>query len=172
VCGLAPIWVALVSVALFDVRYRWLGWVGQILGLAGAPVLALARGARVGTGLGELLAGAASLCYATFSLTISQSRRRLSARQALLWMSVGSLLSFVILQLLSGEPLAGYSLTAWVGLVSLDLIAQLMAWLLINGGLGHIDIALGALALGFQQVVTPFLAAWVLDEPLSIPWAC
>jgi drug/metabolite transporter (DMT)-like permease len=37
---------------------------------------------------------------------------------------------------------------------------------MINNGLGHINIALGTLALGFQQVVTPFLAALFLGEAL------
>jgi drug/metabolite transporter (DMT)-like permease len=37
---------------------------------------------------------------------------------------------------------------------------------MINTGLGHIPIALGALALGFQQVITPFAAALFLGEPL------
>jgi drug/metabolite transporter (DMT)-like permease len=53
-----------------------------------------------------------------------------------------------------------------VGLVGLGLVVQLFAWLMINSGIASIPIALGTLALGFQQVGTPFLAAWLLDEPL------
>ena len=166
VCGLAPVWVALFSVAVYQTRYRMTGWLGQALGVSGALVLALARGARVGTGRGEILAMAASLCYAAFSLAISRSRRRISARQALFWMSTGSLLSFVALEALERDPLSGYSPLAWAGLVGLALLVQLLAWLVINNGLGHVNIALGTLALGFQQVATPFLAAWFLGEPL------
>ena len=166
VCGLAPVWVALFSVAVYQTRYRWTGWLGQALGVSGALVLALARGARVGTGRGEVLAVLASFCYAVFSLAISRSRQRISARQALFWMSVASLLCFVVLEALEGQPLTGYSPLAWISLVALALVVQLLAWLMINSGLGHINIALGTLALGFQQVVTPFLAAWFLGEPL------
>jgi drug/metabolite transporter (DMT)-like permease len=166
VCGLAPIWVALLSVARHHTRYRWTGWLGQTLGVSGAMVLALARGARVGSGLGEILAVIASLCYATFSLAISRSRRRISARQALFWMSLASLFCFMVQETIEREPLTGYSPRAWLGLVGLALVVQLLAWLLINEGLGHIKIALGALALGLQQVATPFLAAWLLGEPL------
>lgn len=167
VCGLAPVWVALFSAVAYGARYRWLGWLGQVLGVAGALLLAFAKGARVGTGRGELLAMAASLCYAAFSLSISRGRRTISARQALLWMSVGSLVSFTLLESLLRQPLVGYSNLAWVGLIGLGLVAQLLAWLLINDGLGHVDVALGQLALGFQQVATPFLAAWLLAEPLK-----
>jgi drug/metabolite transporter (DMT)-like permease len=166
VCGLAPLWVALFSVAVYRTRYRWTGWLGQILGVSGALILALARGARVGSGRGEALAVAASFCYATFSLTISRSRRRLSARQSLLWMSVGSLLCFILVEVFERHPLHGYTPLAWAGLIGLGLVVQLLAWLLINNGLGDVPIALGALALGLQQVATPFLAAWLLNEPL------
>jgi drug/metabolite transporter (DMT)-like permease len=166
VCGLTPVWVALVSVACGRTHYGWSGWLGQVLGVAGAALLALARGARVGDGKGEFLAIVASVCYATFSLTITLSRRRLSAIQALFWMSLGSFGSFLLQELYFREPLRGYTPLAWFGLVGLGVVIQLLAWWLINSGLGHVPVALGALALGFQQVATPFLAAWLLDEAL------
>lgn len=166
VCGLTPIWVALFSVVVRHTRYRWTGWLGQALGLSGALLLALARGARVGSGIGELLAILASLCYAVFSLAISKSRARISARQALLWMSLGSLLTFLLLEGFERHPMTGFAPIAWVGLIGLGFVVQFVAWWLINSGLGHVNIALGALGLGFQQVATPFLAAWLLREPL------
>lgn len=167
VCGLSPVWVALFSVAVYETRYRWSGWLGQVLGVAGALVLALAKGARVGTGLGELYAVIASFFYAGFSLLISRSRQHNSARMALLWMSLGSLLSFLVLEAIERQPLIGYTNQAWLGLFGLGIVAQLLAWLLINHGLGRVDVALGALALGLQQVATPLLAAWLLAEPLK-----
>lgn len=167
VCGLTPVWVALFSVAVYHTRYRWSGWLGQILGVSGALVLALARGARVGTGRGEVLAMMASFCYATFSLTLSRSRQHLSARQALLWMSLGSLASFTLLELALREPLRGYTVLGWAGLIGLGLVVQLLAWLIINRGLGKVSVALGTLALSVQQIATPFLAAWLLREALK-----
>jgi drug/metabolite transporter (DMT)-like permease len=168
ICGLTPVWVALFSVAFYGTRYRVAGWLGQLLGVSGALLLALARGARVGTGRGELLAILASFCYAAFSLAISVSRRRISARQSLFWMSVGSLSTFAALETWLCEPLTGYSSLGWIGLVALGLVIQLFAWLLINRGLGRINIALGTLGLSFQQVSTPFFAAWLLHEPLRL----
>jgi drug/metabolite transporter (DMT)-like permease len=99
-------------------------------------------------------------------LAISRARRTVTARQALFWMSIGSLLCFLAVEAAQRQSLVGYSNQAWLGLVGLGLVVQLLAWLLINHGLGHIDVALAALALGFQQVATPFLAAWLLAEPL------
>ena len=164
--GLSPIWVALFSAAVFKRRTRLVGWLGQAVGFGGALVLALARGARGGNGTGEALAGAASVCYAAFTLTISRSRRTLNAPQALLWMSLGCLGCFAFGALVTGDPLHGFDARAWMSLVGLGLVVQLLGWWLNSWGLGHVDAATGAIALQMQQVATLFLAAWLLAEPL------
>jgi drug/metabolite transporter (DMT)-like permease len=164
--GLSPIWVALFSAVAFKRRTRWIGWLGQAVGFAGALVLALARGARGGNGTGEALAVGASVCYAAFTLTISRSRRTLNAPQALLWMSLGCLGCFALGALFTGDPLRGYDARAWASLVGLGLVVQLLGWWLNSWGLGHVDAVTGALALQMQQVATLFLAAWLLAEPI------
>jgi drug/metabolite transporter (DMT)-like permease len=164
--GLSPIWVALFSAVVFKRRARFIGWLGQVVGLGGALVLALARGARGGNGTGEALAVAASFCYAAFTLTISRSRRTLNAPQALLWMSLGCLGCFALGLLVAGDPLRGFDTRAWASLVGLGLVVQLLGWWLNSWGLGHVDAPTGAIALQMQQVATPILAAWLLAEPL------
>lgn len=164
--GLCPIWVALFSILVLRLRYGWLGWTGQALGLAGAMILAFAKGARIGDGHGESIAIAASFCYAGFTLTLGQSRRTLSARQAMAWFTLSSFACFALASIASGQPLLGYSTHAWASLVGLGLVVHLLAWLLNSWGLGHVDTAFGALGLQGQQVATLFLAAWLLAEPI------
>jgi drug/metabolite transporter (DMT)-like permease len=164
--GLSPIWVALFSVAALGLRPRPLGWLGQLVGLAGALVLARARGARGGAGGGEAIAIGASFCYAAFTLVMRRARATLTAPQALFWMSLGCFAGFVVAALAAGHPLAGYDARAWWSLVGLGLVVQLLAWWLNSWGLGHLDAATSALALQMQQVATIFLAAWLLGEPL------
>jgi drug/metabolite transporter (DMT)-like permease len=165
--GLSPIWVALASVALLGARYRAIAWVGQAAGLGGALLLGLARGARGGTGRGEAIAVVASVCYAAFTLTFTRSRRSLPAPQALLWMSASCCGCFAVAALAAGHPLVGYGATAWLSLVGLGCLVQLVGWWLNSWGLGHVDVASGALALQAQQIATLFLAAWLLGEPLK-----
>ncbi len=165
-CGLSPIWVALFSVLVLHRRYRWMGWLGQAVGLAGALILALARGARGGSGAGEVIAIVGSFCYAAFTLAIARSRQTLTAPQALLWMIVGCLGGFFVAGVVAGHPFFGYDQRAWISLVALSLVVQLFGWWLNSWGLGHVDPAAGSLALQAQQVATLFLAAWLLAEPL------
>jgi drug/metabolite transporter (DMT)-like permease len=165
--GLSPLWVALFSFFVLERRLGALGWAGQLAGLVGALVLALARGARGGsTGTGEAIAIAASFCYATFTLILSRARATLSAPQALFWMSVGCLACFAVSGLLTGAPFGGYDARAWASLVGLGIVVQLGGWWLNSWGLGHVEPAFGALGLQMQQVATLFLAAWLLGEPL------
>jgi len=165
-CGLSPVWVALFSVLVLGRRYRWLGWLGQVVGLGGALILALARGARGGSGAGEVIAIAGSFCYAAFTLTLARSRQTLTAPQALFWMVAGCLAGFLIAGLVTAQPFAGYDQRAWISLLALSLVVQLFGWWLNSWGLGHVDAAAGALALQAQQVATLFLAAWLLAEPI------
>ncbi len=164
--GLSPIWVALTAALLWGRRFGLLGWVGQAVGLSGALVLALARGARSGSGRGEAIAVGASFCYAAFTLAMSRARRTLSAPQALVWMSLTCLGCFAVAIALTHDPLAGYGTRAWMSLVGLGLIVQLLGWWLNSWGLGHVDPATGAIALQMQQVATLFLSVWLLAEPL------
>jgi drug/metabolite transporter (DMT)-like permease len=164
--GLSPIWVALFSFVALGRRTGALGWLGQLVGLAGALVLALARGARGGGGTGEAIAIGASFCYAAFTLALSRARATLNAPQALFWMSLSCLGCFAVAALVAGHPFDGYDARAWWSLLGLGLVVQLVAWWLNSWGLGHVDAAAGALALQMQQVATLFLAAWLLAEPL------
>jgi drug/metabolite transporter (DMT)-like permease len=164
--GLSPIWVALFSFTFLRLRYAWLGWAGQVVGLGGALVLALAKGARMGDGQGEIIAVAASFCYAAFTLAMGRARQRLQATQTLFWMSLSCLVCFGLVGLAQGHPFTGYTSTAWWSLLGLGLVVQVVAWWLNTWGLGHVDAALGAIGLQGQQVSTIFLAWWLLHEPL------
>ncbi len=165
--GLSPIWVALYSMVALRLRYGWMGWTGQAVGLGGALVLALARGARVGTGKGEAIAVLASFFYALFTLLLGRARRDLKAPQALFWMSLGCLCCFFVAALVHGDPFRGFTTSAWMSLVGLGLVVQLLAWWLNAWGLGHVETSLGAIGLQMQQVATLFLAWAFLHEPLK-----
>jgi drug/metabolite transporter (DMT)-like permease len=168
VSGLSPIWVALLSVLGLHLRYRWFGWVGQGFGLGGALILGVARGAHGGNGSGELIALGASFCYAAFTLAMSRARLALDAGQCLFWMSAGCFACFAVAVGVGQQPLAGYTAAAWWSLVGLALVVQLGAWWASTWGLGHVNAAVGALALQGQQVATLFLAAWWLGEPVTL----
>ena len=164
--ALAPIWVAVVSVTWMGARLRRRFWMGVILALAGALVLSLAKGARWGTGLGELLGALASLAYGAFTLALGRGRRDLSAPEALFWVVLCCTAGFGVLGLAQGEVFTGYPARAWWALLGLGLVVQVGAWWLITWGMGHVPTNLGAMGLMVQPVATVILGWLLLGESL------
>jgi drug/metabolite transporter (DMT)-like permease len=162
--ALAPIWVAVVSVLWMGARLRRRFWLGVILALLGALVLGFAKGARWGTGLGELLGALASLAYGAFTLALGRARRDLSAPEALFWVILCCTVGFGGLGLAQGEAFGGYPATAWWALAGLGLGVQVLAWWLITWGMGHVPTNLGAMGLMVQPVATVVLGWLLLGE--------
>ncbi len=161
---LAPIWVAVVSVFWLGARLRKRFWAGVLLALAGALVLGLAKGARWGTGLGELLGALASLAYGAFTLALGRARRELSAPEALFWVVLCGMVLFGVLGWLRGEAFTGYPAKAWWALLALAVLVQVVAWRFIAWGLGHVPMNLGAIGLMTQPVATIILGWLLLAE--------
>ena len=161
---LAPIWVAAVSVLWLGARLRRRFWAGVLLALAGALVLGLAKGARWGTGLGELLGALASLAYGAFTLALGWARRSLSAPEALFWVIVSCTVGFGLLGWQQGESFSGFPLRAWGALLALGVGIQVVAWWLITWGLGHVPTNVGAMGLMAQPVATVILGWLLLAE--------
>lgn len=162
--GLAPLWVAAISVLWLGTRLRRRFWLGLAFALAGGLVLGLAKGARWGTGRGELLAALASVAYACFTLALGKARRELAAPEALAWVVLCCAAGFALLAGARGEAFHGFPLRAWLSLAGLGLIVQVAAWWLITWGLGHVPTNLGAVTLMVQPVATVGLGWLLLGE--------
>jgi len=165
--GLAPLWVALISVVFMSVRLRKRFWGGLVLAVAGAMVLGFAKGARWGSGQGELLGAIASIWYAVFTLAIGKARTHLSAPMALLWVVLTCLLGFGSIGAIQGDAFRGFPPHAWLALAGLGLVVQVVAWWLITWGLGHVSPSLGSVGLLTQAVATVILGWLLLSEPVK-----
>ncbi len=161
---LAPIWVAVVSVLWMGARLRRRFWAGVLLALAGALVLGLAKGARWGTGWGELLGALASVAYGAFTLALGRARQELSAPEALFWVVLCSTVLFGALGWVQGEAFTGYPVRSWWALLGLGVLVQVVAWRFITWGLGHVPMNLGAMGLMTQPVATIILGWLLLSE--------
>lgn len=162
--GLAPLWVTLAGVLFLHLRLGPWGWSGLALALAGAGLLAQASGARLGGGRGELMAFLASFGYAGYMMSLSRARRSLSAPWALSAAVAAATLAFGLLNLRQGGPFGGYSSQAWLALLGLGLLVQVLAWWLITWSFGHLPASMGSLGLLSQQAATVLLGWMLLGE--------
>ncbi|HOD33920.1 MAG TPA: DMT family transporter [Holophaga sp.] len=162
--GLAPLWVALVSIAFLGARLSGKGWMGMALALGGAVLLGVAAGARLGGGRGEALGLLASVFYGAYTLCLAQARRHLPARRTLTVVVATSATAFGLLALVQGDPFTGFPRQAWLALLAVGLLVQVAAWWLISWSLGHVPASLGSLGLLLQQVATLALGWLLLGE--------
>ena len=73
----------------------------------------------------------------------------------------------MILNLIVGNPITGYSLQTYLAFLGLGLIAQILGWLTINYAQGYLPASIVAPTLLGQPVVTAFFAVLLLGESFS-----
>lgn len=165
--GLAPCWVMLIEFFVKGKRPHALAFMGIVFAFTGAALLAFSKGARFGLGYGEILASVASMAYAVFMLTMNETRKFLSARRALLHVSLSSMVVFGAIGLLLGESFTTFTPHAWKSLLGLGLVVQFLGWWAISWGMGHISSALSSIGLLIQPLATIVIGWWLLGEKLK-----
>jgi drug/metabolite transporter (DMT)-like permease len=169
--NLTPLVVTAAAWLFLDQRPTPLFLVAVALSVAGAAMMALARGAGA-TGpnpfVGDLLSLSTSVWYACYFLALSAARRRQGTTQVMFWSSVTGLPMLLAAGWLLGEPLAPATAGAWaacVGLAGVHAGGQgSIAW-----ALGRLPPATASVTVLVQPVITTFLG-WLLFGELLSPW--
>jgi drug/metabolite transporter (DMT)-like permease len=164
----APLVVGLGALILFRERLRASYWVGLVVALLGMSVIVgwdvLARSPL---GAGDLLALLAGVFYAGYLLTTQRIRAKMDTLPSL-WVASATgtvlLLAFI---LGANQALVGYSLNAYMALLGLGLISQLVGWLTINYALGHMPASIVSVTLLAQPILTALLAIPLLGDSLE-----
>ena len=83
---------------------------------------------------------------------------------------VGSVLTLLVVCLIFGTPLWGFTMRTWLALLGLGLISQLGAYLGLAYALGHLPATITSVGLLAQVPLTALLAVPLLGEPLTRPY--
>jgi drug/metabolite transporter (DMT)-like permease len=166
----APIWVGLGAMLIFHERLNALFWLGLILAMFGALLVLGADFTRGSTlGLGTLLGLMAAVFYGAYYLVTQRGRVYLNTL-SYFWITTFTAAStLLLLNLILGNPLVGYSLQTYLAFLGLGLIAQTLGWLTINYAQGYLPASIVAPTLLGQPVVTAIFAVLLLGETFS-PW--
>jgi drug/metabolite transporter (DMT)-like permease len=164
----APLVVGLGALILFHERPRVSYWLGLVIALLGMSVI-------VGWDVisqsplsaGDLLAMLAGVFYAGYLLATQRIRAKMDTLPSL-WVASATgtvlLLAFI---LATGQALGGYSFNAYMALLGLGLISQLVGWLAINYALGHMPASVVSVTLLSQPILTALFAVPLLGESLE-----
>jgi len=165
-----PVFVGILSWIVFRKRPRASFWIGLSLSLAGCLTImfgpAAAGSARI-TWLGNLLAVGGSAFFAAYLVTTQRVRESMDTLTFNTLAIAGSIATLLVVCVVMGLPLSGYSRQTWAALVALGLVSQLAAYYALVYALGHLPATLTSVGLLGQVPSTAFLAWLLLGEPLT-----
>jgi drug/metabolite transporter (DMT)-like permease len=164
-----PIFVGLLTWLVFRQRPARAFWLGLLMAIAGAVVILwadLAHHTRIG--VGDLLALAASACFAVYLMVTEKIRSSTGTLAFLRLAMISSTIALLLINLAMGISLrVPHGHTIWA-VLGLGLISQLSGYLFLTYALGHLPATLTSISLLTQGPLTAAMAAVLLGEPLSL----
>jgi drug/metabolite transporter (DMT)-like permease len=161
-----PLWVALLSYLLLHERLTRPMVLGLAVALVGSAVIGLGD---VGQGshqlLGDGLALVGALAVAGYMLIGRRLRARLSLLAYVFPVYATAAVVLMAAALLTRTPLSGYSSRAWLWLLLLALIPQIVGHSSLNFALRHLTATYVALAVLVEPIGSTLLAWLFLTEP-------
>jgi len=168
----APLWVALAAFFFFREKLRGIFWLGLVIALAGA---ALVMGGDFLThptlGVGDLMASTAAIFYAAYQLITQRGRQYIDPLRYIWLVGVSATIGILIMNLVLGNSLTGYSAQAWIIFLVMAIVSQIVGYLAITYALGHLPASIVSPTLIGQPVLTTILAIPLLGEiPNASQW--
>ena len=165
----APIFVALGAWLLYRDRPTRRFWTGFALSFAGMLAIVgtdVLREPQLGVGDAFAVGGAA--CYAGYLLYVRRSRQSIDALTFSAISGVAAAATLLVICLIIGTPLHGYTSQSWWALIGLALVTQVVGHLSVAYALGRLPVSRTSIALLGQAPLTAVLAVPLLGERLSM----
>jgi drug/metabolite transporter (DMT)-like permease len=168
----SPLWVALAAWLFFKERLKGLFWLGLGLAMIGAAaVLGNDFHQHLTVGWGDLLAILSSTFYAAYFLFSQRSRQYFDTLSHVWIFCFTATMIMLILCLVTGAPLSGYSLKSYLMFLCAALLPQIIGYLTMGYALGHLPASLVSPTMLGQPVLTALLAIPLLGENLQpVQW--
>ncbi len=168
----APIWVVLSLWIIFKQKFTNKFWIGLLLALVGAAiVLGYDFIRRPHFGVGDSLALASGIFYGGYYLATQYGRKNLNVIPYLWVVSVTASISLLIISLVLGYSITGYSTQSYLAFVGAGIVVQCIGYAAIAYALGHLPASIVAPTLILQPVFSALLAITMFNEKLlPVQW--
>ncbi len=158
----SPLFIALWMWKIHHTRFAPIFLVGMGLALFGATLLIGPNAAMSGTRLlGDCLALCAAVLYGAYQLLVKAARVRYSSARLMAWATTISALTMLPMALLAPGRFWPAELHAWLPLLGLTLIVQILGQATIAWASAHLPAALSSISLAVMPL-TATIAAWAL----------
>jgi drug/metabolite transporter (DMT)-like permease len=167
--NMAPVIVAFGAWLLFKEKLSAIFWLGLLLAIGGViAVLNLDFSLGFVLRPGSLFGIASAFFYGVYFLITQKGRDELDALSFFWLATLTSAITLLLLSLLLGNPLSGYSTFTWINFLASGLIVQGLGWLAINYAQGYLPASLIAPTLLSQPVLTAIFAGPLLGERFTL----
>ena len=168
----APLWVALATLFIFREKLRRLFWLGLALALTGAVFIVGTDFFRHPTfGIGDLMASAAAIFYASYQLTTQHGRKHIDPFRYTWIVGVSATIAMFFMNVVLQNRFTGYSSQTWLIFFATAVISQMVGYLAISYSLGKLPASVVSPTLIGQPILTTLLAIPMLGEiPNTVQW--
>jgi drug/metabolite transporter (DMT)-like permease len=168
----APLWVALFAFFVLREKLRGAFWFGLAIALAGAALVMGSDFLRHPTlGLGDLMACAAALFYASYQLVTQRGRKHIDPFRYMWLVGISATAGMLVMNLGLGNSFTGYPARSWLVFLATAVVSQMIGYLSITYALGHLPAAVVSPSLIGQPILTAILAIPLLGEvPNPVQW--
>ncbi len=168
-----PVWIALASMLILHERPSAGLALAIAFALGGSSLIFLADGGGGGAPqpdplLGNTLAILGAVSVSGYLLIGSVLRRRLSLLAYVWLIYTGCAALLVLIALVAGEPLWGFSASGWAILLGLALGPQLLGHTVFNWALKHVSATFIALTILGEPIGSALLALLLFGESFSL----
>ena len=115
-----------------------------------------------------MLAVLASMLYASYIMISKNIMAGIDLFTFMFYSMASSAIFLRVISGIMGEDMVHFSLRVWLCFIGTGVICQLLGWLTINYSLRYMESTRVAIALLSQTVFTGILAAFLLDEHLTL----
>lgn len=117
--------------------------------------------------IGWLLATCGAIAIGGYFLMVRPIRVRLHARGVITWTYPSAALTMIVLLAGARQPAWGFPHHAWLGILGMALIPQLLGHTGLNASLRHFSASTVSFAVLLEPAITAVLAVIFLREPLA-----
>lgn len=166
--NLAPIFVTLAVWVLLRRRPQAAFLAGLAIALTGVALL-IGADFRLGARelAGDALGVITAMFYAAYQLTVTRLRASVATASLMAWSGLVTAVALLPVALLSGEQILPATMTGWVKLIGLALIAQAAGQSLIAYAMAHLPATVSSVGLLLQPVLAALFAWALLGEALG-----
>ena len=165
----APVFIALWMWGVYHTRFERIFIIGMVIALVGATMLVGPNAAIGGDKpLGDGLGLSTAVFYAAYQLAVKDARRQYSTARLMAWSTTITAFALLPFALIMHGAFWPNTITGWLPLLGLAVIAQIGGQTVIAYALAHLPASLSSISLLIQPL-TATIAAWIIFHEVISP---